>query len=222
MNFCFHTTLKFLQCACLIFLFFLVPRHISLLTVCVSQFPWFSVFSTYFRSYSEHFSFSTFFSISCHIQVLQCFSLIFHVFQFSRPHQVLHCVFLIFYDFECFSIYFTSYILCFSFSKFFNFLAIFQVLQCAFLIFSLFSVPSHISHTTVCVSHFPLFWVFLPWSRSYSVHFSFSPFSVFLALFHLLQCVFLIFYDFLFSCHIPDPTVCISNFSRFWMCPTIF
>ena len=33
------------------------------------------------------------------------------------------------------------------------------------------------------------------------------PFSVFLALFHVLKCVFLIFRDFQFSCHIPGPTL---------------
>jgi hypothetical protein len=34
--------------------FFSFPRHISLPKVCISHFPWFSVFSPYSRSYSVH------------------------------------------------------------------------------------------------------------------------------------------------------------------------
>ena len=78
--------------------------------------------------------------------------------------------------FQCSSPYFTSYSVCFSFSK--------------ILRVSLFST-------------------------SYSMHFSFSCFSMFLAKFHFLQCVFLFFHHFQFSYHIPDPTLCISNFPRF-------
>ena len=44
---------------------------------------------------------------------------------------------------------------------------------------------------------------------------NFPPFSVFLAIFHVLKSVFLIFRDFQFSRHIPGPSVCISHFSRF-------
>ena len=36
---------------------------------------------------------------------------------------------------------------------------------------------------------------------------------VFLDIFHVLKCVFLIFRDFQFSCHIPGPSVGISHFS---------
>ena len=36
---------------------------------------------------------------------------------------------------------------------------------------------------------------------------NFPPFSVFLDIFHVLKCVFLIFHNFQFSRHIPDPTV---------------
>ncbi|SFW06972.1 Uncharacterised protein [Chlamydia abortus] len=43
----------------------------------------------------------------------------------------------------------------------------------------------------------------------------FSTFSVFLAIFHVLKCVFHIFRDFQFSRHILGPSVCISHFSRF-------
>ena len=47
-------------------------------------------------------------------------------------------------------------------------------------------------------------------------------FSVFLAIFHVLKCLFLIFRDFQFSRHIPGPTVCISHFSRFSVISSFF
>ena len=70
---------------------------------------------------------------------------------------------------------------------------------------------------------------FLPYSRSYNVHFSFltvfsvsrhisrltmcdshfPTFSVFLTIFQVLQRAFLIFHIFHVSHHIPDPTVCV-------------
>ena len=48
----------------------------------------------------------------------------------------------------------------------------------------------------MCISHFP-------------------PFSVFLAIIQVLQCLFLILHVFLFSHHNPGSTVCISHLSRF-------
>jgi hypothetical protein len=49
----------------------------------------------------------------------------------------------------------------------------------------------------VCISHFP-------------------GFSVFLAVFQVLQCTFLIFHFFqCFFCHIPGPKVCVSHFPCF-------
>ena len=47
----------------------------------------------------------------------------------------------------------------------------------------------------------------------------FPYFSVFLAIFHVLKYVFLIFPDFQFSCHIPCPTGDISEFSSFFSFP---
>ena len=44
---------------------------------------------------------------------------------------------------------------------------------------------------------------------------NFPPFSVFLTIFYVLNCVYLIFCELQFSRHIPGPTVCISHFSRF-------
>ena len=68
-----------------------------------------------------------------------------------------------------------------------------------FFSFSLhyFQFPGHTPGPTVCISHFP-------------------PFSVFRAIFHYLQCVFLIFYDFQFSHHIPDSIVYIYHFPIFF------
>ena len=63
--------------------FFSFPRHISRHTVCISHFPWFSVFSPFSRSYSVHFSFFSFFSDFVILQVVKWMFLIFHDFQFS-------------------------------------------------------------------------------------------------------------------------------------------
>ena len=69
--------------------------------------------------------------------------------------------------------------------------------------FTFFSVTCHISHHTVCISHFP-------------------PFSVFLAIFQVKQCLCLIFHVFIFSRNIPCPTVCISHFPPFSVFLNIF
>jgi len=68
-----------------------------------------------------------------------------------------------------------------------------------FSLFTLFSVSRHIPGPTVCAFHFPCFSVvffffFLPYSRSYSVRFSFSTFFSSLAIFQVLCCAFLIFH----------------------------
>ena len=88
-----------------------------------------------------------------------------------------------------------------------------QVLQCVFSFFTFFTMSRHIPGPTVCVSHF-------------------ARCSVFLAIFQVLACEFLIFsycsifspYYMLYSTHfslsmifsvsrlIPGPTVCISHF----------
>ena len=134
-----------------------------------------------------YFSFSVIFSFLAIFQVLQCAFLIFHVFQWFRHFSIVKWMFLIFHDFQ--------------------FLAIFHVLQWTFLNFPpFFSFPLHISRPKVCISHFPWFSVFSPYSSSYSVHFScfmfccdfvifqvvnwifsFSMIFGFLAIFHVLQ-----------------------------------
>ena len=146
------------------------------------------------------FSFSSFVRFLAIFQVQQCVCLIFHVF---------------------------------------DFLALFQVLSCALFIFHIFQFSGHIPGPTVCVSHFArlkvflaIFWVlefaflsfhfflcFSPYSRSYSVCFSFCTFFrvffFFFPIFQVLLCVSLIFHVFQFSAHIPGPIVCISRFPRF-------
>ena len=145
---------------------FIVSRLILGPTLSISLFPYFSLFSCYISAYTvfvSHFPrFSGFFSF-------------FFFLQFSL--YILH------------------------FFTFFIFLTIFQVLQCAFFIFHVFkwvfffffchipgprvsvshysgffSVSRQIPDHTVFVSHFPLFSVFLTYSRSYSVRFSFFTF----------------------------------------------
>ena len=125
-----------------------------------------------------YFSFSTFFSVSCHIQGHTCVCFIFHIFQFSRHNpgptvcfshfshfsvfraifHVLLCVFLILHDFQV-SLHIPGPTMCIShFAHFSMFLVIFQVLQCTFLIFHVFEC-------------------FSPYSRSYSFCVSFTIFT---------------------------------------------
>ena len=135
-------------------------------------------------------------------QVLECVFLIFPRFSVFLPYSRFYSVYISFSTiFQCFLPYSRSYQLIFSISELVSFLDIFQVLQCTFLIF-------HIFHC------------FLPYSRSYSVclifhvfkfsgHISgpavcishFSRFSLFLPIFKVLQCVYLIFHD--FQCFLP-------------------
>ena len=83
-----------------------VYRHIPGPTVCNSHFPPFSVFLAIF-------------------QVIECLCLIFHGFSFLAIFLFFQFAILIFHFFQCFFKYFTSYSVCFSFSKIFTFLAIF-------------------------------------------------------------------------------------------------
>ena len=130
--------------------FFSISRYIEVPKMVIPHYSHFSMFFAIFTSYSMcfsisiffftfltifqvlqcHFSFSTFLSFSRHITGQKVF-----VESFLAIIHVLKSVFLIFHVFQCFSPYFTSYSVCFSFSMMFTFLAILQVLPCAFLIF---------------------------------------------------------------------------------------
>ena len=170
-----------------------------------------------------HFSFFTYFTVSCNIpgptvrvSHFACFSVFLAIF------HVIPCEFLIFLVCQFLAIFQVLQSVCLIFYVF-SFLAILQVLQCAFLIFhvfecflpysrsksfyvsffTFFQFSCHIPGTIVCISHF-------------------SRLSIFLAIFHFLQCVFLIFHDFQFSHLIPGPTVCISHFLAFSVVFAIF
>ena len=126
----------------------------------------------------------------------------------------------------------------FSFFTFFSDFVIFQVIKCMFLIFRDFQFSRHIPGPTVCIFHFSRFSVissffksssgcfsfsvnfsFSPYSRSYSVPFSFFTFFSDFVIFQVVKSMFLIFHDFQFSCHIPRPTVDISKFSTCFSFP---
>ena len=81
-------------------------------------------------------------------------------------------------------------------SNFSLFFAIFQVIQCVSLIFNFFQFCRH-------------------FSRSYSVHFSYSTFFRFLAIFQVLECPFLTLHFFHCFSQFPAPTVCVSPVPRF-------
>ena len=189
----------------------------------VSHFSHLSVFPPYSRSYSVRVSFQ--------------------VFPFSR-HIPVPTVYIspFFHIFHCFSPYSRSYHMIFSFYLLVSFLAIFQVLQCTFSFLTSFSVPCHRPGLTMWDSHFPcwseffstiqfLYWIFLifyvshcfsPYSRSYSVCFSFSMIFSFLTIVQVLQCAFPLFHVFLcFSLYSRSYRLCVS-FSTFFSFLTIF
>ena len=105
-----------------------------------------------------------------------------------------------------------------------------------------FQLSCHIPGATVCIYHFSSFSIFLvifhylksvilifrdfqyfsPYSRSYSVHFSFFTFFSDFVIFQVVKWMFLIFHDFQFSCHIPCPRVDISHFPAFSVFLAIF
>ena len=79
-----------------------------------------------------------------------------------------------------------------------------------------YSVFWHILGPRLWISHFPRFSVFITiFQVLQCVFLILPPFSVFLAIYQVLQCAVLIFLICHFSCHIQDPTVCVSHFSRF-------
>ena len=134
------------------------------------------------------------------------------------------CISYFFYVFHCFSPYSIIYSVCVSFSTLFIFLNVLQVLHCAFLIFHInvgfrhisrsnsvcvpfsifFQVSRHIPCPTRWFSHFLSWSVFLPYSRSYSVHFSFFTYFDVSPIFYILPCLCLIFHIFQFSPHNPN------------------
>ena len=119
------------------------------------------------------------------------------IFRFTAKFQVLQCAILVLHIFQCFLPYYRSYSVCVSFSMFFSFLVIIQILQCVFRIFQLFQCLSpYFTSYSVSIS-FCMIFSYPPYSRFYSVHFSFSTFSsVFHSIFQVIQCFSLIFHVF--------------------------
>ena len=104
--------------------------------------------------------------------------------------------------------------MCFSFNRFFSFLAIFQFLGCLFLIFKVFQCFLTCSRSHSFLSHFPRFQFSRhnPGPSLYIYHF--SLFSVFLVIFQVIKCLCLISMFFQFCRHNTGPTVCISHISH--------
>ena len=182
---------------------FQLSCHILGPTVCIYHFSCFSIFRVTFLYLKSVILIFCDFQFSCHIPgPTVCNS------HFSR--------------FSVIWSFFNSSSVCFSFSMIFSFLAIFQVLQCAFLIFHVFQWFHHFSSPQVCVSHFPRFPVFLPYSMSSSGHFSFLRIFSFPC--HISQPTVYVSHlpHFHLSCHIPGPTGCIYHFSCFSIFLVIF
>ena len=111
--------------------------------------------------------------------------------------------------------------------------AIFLVLQCAFLFLKYFSGSGHMSYTVFLIFNDFQYSRLTPGPTVCIFHF--SCFSVFFAIFHIKQCLCLIFHVFsvflpksrshsvyssyftffTISCHIPGPTVCDFHFAHF-------
>jgi hypothetical protein len=161
--------------------------------------------------------FSVFLAI---FHVLKCVFLIFRDFQFSRHIPGPSVGISHFSRFLVISSFFKSSSGCFSFSKIFSFLAIFHVLQRTFQNYPTFSVFLALFHILKCVFLiFPRCSVFSPYSRSYSVHYTFFTFCSDFVIFQVVKWMFLIFHDFQFSCHIPCPTADSPKFSTFFSFP---
>ena len=121
--------------------FFSFRRHISPLKVCMSHFPWFSVFWPYSMTYSVHFSSFIFFNISHHISLPnECYS---HSLWFS-----------------VFSPYSRSYSVHFSFFTLISDFVIFQTVKWMFLIFHDFQFSCHIPCPTADIAKFSTFFCF--------------------------------------------------------------
>ena len=118
--------------------FFSVSRYNSGHTVFVSNFPRFSVFSPYSRSYSVHISLFKFLTVSQHIPVQRVLLLIFYLFQFSCYITGPTVCLSHFYLFQCSSPYFTSYSVYFSFHDLQFFSPYSRSYNFAFLIFHVF------------------------------------------------------------------------------------
>ena len=188
-----------------------------------------------------YFSHFTFFTVSCYTPVPKSLVFFLHVFQYFSPYFMSYHVNFSFSTFVSFLAIFKVQQCEFIISLLVSFLAKFQVLQCVCLILHIFQFSYQILVLQCIFLMFHIFHCFLPYSRSYSVHFSlftffsvscnipdtvcishFPRFLVFFAIFQVKQCLCLFFHILKFSLHIPGPTVCISYSSRFSVFLAIF
>jgi hypothetical protein len=143
------------ECAFLFFLVFLFSCHIPGPTVYISHFSRFSLFLAIFQVLACKSLIYFLVSFLAIFQIVQCVSHFPHFSVFLEIFQVLFCEILFFFQFyrllrgpivcififnvfQCFSTYFTSYTVHFSFCMIFSFLTILQVPHCAFPIFHVF------------------------------------------------------------------------------------
>ena len=182
------------------------------------------------------------FWFSCHIQILQCTYLIFHVFHCflvcSRSYQCEFHSFLVghfshniqsprvfsshFPRFSVFSPYSRSNSVCFSFSTFFQVSEHIHILEFVFLIFLVFQFSNHTPGPTVCISHFPRISVFLHISGPTMFVSYFPRFSIFFPQSSSYSVNFSYLKFFTVSYHIPCTTVCVSHFTSFSLFLAIF
>ena len=214
-------------CVCLILHVFQFSRFNPCPTLYIAHFSHFSVFLAIFQWLWLIFNV---FQFCCHIEgPTVCVS---HILSFSLFLSIFHvvpCEFLIFLVCQV-SRHKPGPITWFSFFLLLlvSFLNIFQVLQCAFFIFHVFQCLSYCTSYRVCVSFstvvflfitiqvlrlifviFQVFDCYLPYSRSYSVCFSFSRFFSVSRHIFCTTCENLIFLICQFSRHYPGTTVCV-------------
>ena len=146
----------------------------------------FHCLSPYFISYSLRFTFSLFVSFLALFHVLQCFCLILQVFQFSR-HNPGPTVYIIHFSrFQYFSQYSRSYNFVPHFPRFSVFSPQSWSYSAYFSSLTFFNVSRHIPSSIVLLSHFLSFSVFLAIFQVLQCFFShFACFSMFLALFQV-------------------------------------
>ena len=171
----------------------------------------FHCLSPYFISYSLRFTFSLFVSFLALFHVLQCFCLILQVFQFSR-HNPGPTVYIIHFSrFQYFSQYSRSYNFVSHFPRFSVFSPQSWSYSAYFSCLTFFNVSCHIPSSIVLLSHFLSFSVFLAiFQVLQCFFFSFCMFFNVSRLIPGVECAFFLFH--LFQCFLPHSrsyTVCV-------------
>ena len=147
--------------------------------MCVSHFPQFSFFSSYSRSYSVHFSFSPFLSVSLQFSLNSVCVSFSTFFSYLAISQVLQWVFLNLHLFQYFLPNSRTYSVRVSFSTFFSFFAKFHFLQWVFLNLHIFQCLLSYSdiHFSCLIIHVIQFSPHFPGHRVFVSHFPSFSFS---------------------------------------------